>query len=434
MNPIKLNSNLKTHIFLKPIQGVCFYIIALNLLWPYFADSSLSSLFSLACMALFGLTTITIFLNWNSSFKLSSSLCYIGLVLWSIVMIGAYGTIYSPHSITNFLGLRMDSYAIFFVRIFVSVIPCMAFVDYGEFTLTKLLKTIILLVLLVTTVLTSRAVAVNPDALRARASMEFEGLEFILVGAPGYSTTYSYSLLIPVFLHKCFTTTKKNKTYYVICIILLIYIVIIAQYATALIIAIVGALTYLIIVSKPKARLQVILFGALFLVLLNMTNGGSDIFYALADRVEGTWSTKLTDIALILEGQSDSGSISSRVDHYSESLNAFLKSPILGMYWNQTTSIGGHATAIDVLGLAGIMGFIPMMLSVYGNFARMKNHPSYQNSKPAVIACIVEFLVLIFSKNIVTSMAIFFVFYGLIPLFLKAEEGVADESAKKGNF
>ena len=38
-----------------------------------------------------------------------------------------------------------------------------------------------------------------------------------------------------------------------------------------------------------------------------------------------------------------------------------------------------------------------------------------------------------FSKNIVTSMAIFFVFYGLIPLFLKAEEGVVNESAEKDN-
>ena len=425
--------SLKTEnsISLKSLQGVCFYIIAFNLLWAYFEQSFFTRFFSIACFLIFGMTLINIASNLQRNIKVNSALCYVGLALWSLVMIGVYGTSYSPHSTVKFLFFSMDGAAIFFIRLFVSVLPCMVFVDYDEFTMDKKAKAAIFIVLATSVFFTSKAVATNPDALRARGTMEYLGLEEVLIGTPGYAMTYAYALLTPVFLHKCCLATKKTKVFYGICLAMLLYIVVVAQYATALLITIAGILAYILLVSKPKTRVYIVLSTMVVGSLIWATNGGSEIFYALAENVEGTWSLKLRDIALTLEGQADSGSVSSRAEHYAKSLDAFMQSPIFGMYWNTGQSIGGHATAIDVLGLCGIMGFIPMMLSLYGNFARMKNYKSYQTSRPAAMACMIEFIILIFTKNIVTSMAVFFVFYALIPLLLKAEEDIFYESAKE---
>ena len=420
--------------FLKPAQGFCFYLIAFNLLWAYFADSPLSATFSLACIAMFGFMVVNIFLNGTRPVKSTTWLGYAGFIAWCSVMIGVYGTIYSPHSVVSFLFFSMDGAAIFFVRVFVSVLPCMVFVDFDEYTIDKKAKIAIFAILITSVYFTSKAVATNPDALRARGTMEYLGLEEILVGTPGYAMTYAFSLLIPSFLHKCFIAKEKNtKIFYGIGTAMLSYIVVVAQYATALLIAIIGILVYLLIASKPKNRVYIIIATLAIVFVLNLTGGVSGILDTLSKHVEGTWAIKLKDIALTLEGKQDSGSVSSRADHYNESLATFLQSPIFGKYTKDTGSIGGHATAIDVLGLTGIVGFIFMAASVYGNFARMKNHPSYKTSKPAVIACMVQFIALIFSKNIVTSMAIFFAFYVLNPLLLKSKESEENEFDKENS-
>jgi hypothetical protein len=418
-------SRLKTGntIPFRRIQGFCFYTIALNLLWAYFEQLGISILFTLSCFAITGLSFLKVVLDTSTPIKLNHILCYVGFIIWSLLMIEVYGKIYSPHSVVDFLFLSMDGAAIFFVRLFVSVLPCMIFVDCMEFTIDKKAKILIFIVLATSVFFTSKAVATNPDALRARGTMEFLGQEELLIGTPGYAITYAFSLLVPVFLHKTFSETKDSRIFYGVCTFMLMYIVIVAQYATALLIAIIGIFIYMMIVSKPKARMYMILYSVAIGVFLWATDGGSDILRVLARNVEGTWALKLEDIALMLEGQNDTGSVSGRMEKYSKSTESFIKSPFLGMYWNPYGSVGGHATAIDVLGLCGIMGFIPMVTSIYGNFARMKNHTSYQTTRPAVIAVMTEFVLLIFLKNIVTSMAVFFVFYALIPLLLKAKEG-----------
>ncbi len=406
----------------RTLQGFCFYIIAFNLLWAYFEQSFFSIFFSVACLGITGMMVINLAVNSQVNTKASNLLCYVGLCVWSFLMIGVFGSIYSTHSVVKFLFFSMDGGAIFYIRLFVSVLPCMVFVDLAEVTIDKKAKMAMFLVLAVSVFFTAKAVAVNPDALRARGTMEYLGLEEILIGTPNYSITYGFALLTPVFVHKWKITSGKARLFYGVCLALLLYIIVVAQYATAFLLTIMGILVYLFLVSDTRTRVYLVLFSLLVGLLLWATNGGSDIFYALAKKVEGTWATKLQDIALTLEGQKDSGQVSGRTEYYSQSLNAFFQSPILGKYMKNTGAIGGHATAIDVLGLSGIVGFFFMMMSIYGNFARMKNHPSYQEMRPVVITCMVEFLALVFLKNIMSSMAVFFVFYALIPLLLKAKE------------
>jgi len=369
--PLPLKSKQPTIPFGK-LQGACMYIVAFNLLWPYFADSALSVLFPLACFFLFGMMWLNIFINASISIKTNSLLCYAGLIVWSFLMIYVYGFVYSPHSKVDFLMFSMDSYAIFFIRIFISILPAMVYVDYKELTINKVAKASIFLVLLVTVALTSKAVAFNPDALRARAMMEIEGLESLLKGTPAYAMTYSYALLFPVFLHKCRMTSGITRTFYIICSVMLGYIVMVAQYATALLIMLIGAIVYVFLISKQRTRVGLVLCVIGFGCILAITNGGADIIRAIARNVEGAWAIKLEDIALTLSGKGGADSVTARSALYAESVYAFIQSPLFGKLWGKTGRIGGHATAIDVLGLTGMAGFIVMIACICGNFSRMK--------------------------------------------------------------
>ena len=416
---MQLSNNTNKYKF---IQGICFSIISLNLLWAFFADSRFGGLFSYACILMFGFMIINFCMNISNSMKYGTFLCYVSFVLWSLVMIIAYEYAYPIHSRATFLVMTMDSYAIFFVRLFVSVIPCMVFVDIHEFKSSKTLKIIIFIILATTLFFVSRAIAINPNALRERALIEGEGYNYILLYTPAYAMTYSYALILPVFLHKSFVTDGKTRIFYVVCTVMMAYIIFVAQYATALIIAIIGIAVYLLLISSSVKRAYIILVMLLLWYIISALDGGADIFRWLANQVDGVWSQKLNDIALVLSGNSDTGSVSGRADLYRESFNSFLASPVIGKFHKISGTIGGHATAIDVLGMAGIVGFALMLLCFLTNFARFSSMKNFAESKPAIIACVTEFIILIFFKNIITSMAIFFVYFVLIKYLLKLEE------------
>ena len=65
----------------------------------------------------------------------------------------------------------------------------------------------------------------------------------------------------------------------------------------------------------------------------------------------------------------------------------------------------------------------------------MRNHTSYTVAKPAVIACVLEFVLMAFLKNMITSMAVFFAFSVMVPLLLKSEEmgDVSNELREESN-
>lgn len=423
-----LEQNKQKYNLIKTGQVFCFSIVALNLLWAYFADSALTKLFPLACMGITGITLITVIINKDKKIEKGVFIGYAAFIIWMLLEIVLHGYFVRSSGTLSFLFFNMPPYAIFFIRMFVSVLPCMVFVDYNEFKINKITKVIIFVVLAVSVFYVSRAIAVNPDALRDRVAMENENLGDVLKGTPAYSIVYSYAILFPAFLHKIKVTTQKERLFYIACAIMLIYIIFVAQFATALLLAIVGALLYMFFIAKGRNRLYIILLAVLIGYVIIALDGGADIFRWLSKNIEGRWAKKLEDMAQSLSGQS-TGDVALRADRYKMSLEAFYKSPIFGMFINTKSSLGGHSTAIDVLGSGGIIAFIPFVLYMYGNLMRMKNHPSYSVAMPAAIACFVEFVAMAVLKNMITSMAVFFAFSVMVPLLLKSEEAEGNKNA-----
>ncbi len=416
--------------YIKTLQLLCLALCTFSLEWALWTEFSFNSiLFSLSCASAFVLSIFSAinkirFLNWV---KIIPE--YMHFFAWIIVMIIANQFFYHIYRDITFLFITMDAHAIFYVRLLVSVIPLMFFVDTNTFKETTFFKFILGTIICTNTLFTFRAVQFFPDAIRARATMEYIGAEEYLFATPNYSMVYSIALIFPVFLQKWKNAAPKSKDkyFYALCSILTFYTIAVSQFATALLIALIGAFFFFLICMKNNKRIFILTILVFVFFIIHLLNLDIAILNLIADNIQGSWADKLSDFAVTLSKNSLAGSLSIRSDLYLQSFSSFTESPILGIISNSLGTIGGHATAIDILGLAGLLGFVPFALMYIYNVRRFFRTCDYFKNKAAIIACCVEFVVLVFSKNIITSLSVFFAFFVLLPLLLKienVEEGV----------
>lgn len=408
---------------LKMAQTMCLVFTAFSLSWALWTEFAFSSiLFTVACIGGFMLTFVYVApymekIRWKKVIPE-----YMHYLFWIIIMVIANAFFYKKHREITFIFLTMDAHAIFFIRLLVSVIPFMFFVDENKFKETKLFKAILGIVVGTNAFYTFRAVRFFPNAIRARATMEYIGGEEFLYATPDYAMVYGLALIFPVFLQKVKNAEQKvDKIFYLILAALSFYIVAVSQFATALIIAIVGTLVFFMLGMAGNKKILILFVLGFLVFYVHVTKMDIEFLNMLADSVDGTWSEKLQDMADSLSGSALSGSLSERNDLYQTSLETFLKSPLLGIMAYRSGELGGHATAIDILGLSGLMGFIPFVLMYVYNFKRVCRTCNFSKNKAAIIACNIEFVVLVFTKNIITSLSVFFAFFVLFPLLLKVE-------------
>ncbi len=408
---------------LKLAQLMCLAFTAFYLEWALWGEFSFSDiLFPLGCVGGFALIFIYAApkvqeIKWK---KVVPE--YMHYLIWIAIMVIANEFFFENYRKITFIFITADAHAIFFIRLLVSVIPFMFFVDQNKFKDTKVFKLILAVVIGTNAFYTFRAVQFFPDAIRARATTEYIGGEEFLFATPDYAMVYGMALIFPVFLQKVKNAkTKFDRIVYLIFTALIFYMVVVSQFATALLIAIVGALIFFLFSMKGNRRMMVLIVASFLILYVHITKMDVEILNFLADSIEGTWSEKLRDISASISGSTLSGSLSDRSNLYQTSLNTFLKSPFFGIMADKTGNLGGHATAIDILGLTGIFGFIPFALMIFYNFRRVYRTCNFSQNKAAIIACHIEFIVLVFSKNIITSLSLFFAFFVLVPLLLKVE-------------
>lgn len=409
--------------FLKTAQMMCLIFTAFSLEWALWTEFSFSSmLFSVSCIGAVALTFVYVApymeeIRWKKVIPE-----YMHYLFWIVVMVIANEFFYKQHSKITFIFLTMDAHAIFFIRLLVAVIPFMFFVDQNNFKETKLFKAVIGIVIGTNAFYTFRAVQFFPDAIRARATMEYIGGEEFLYATPDYAMVYGLALIFPVFLQKIKNSEQRiDKIIYLIYAALSFYVILVSQFATALIIAIVGTLIFFMLGMAGNKRVVILLVLAFLLFYVHITKMDVEFLTMLANSVDGTWAEKLQDMAESLSGSNLSGSLSTRNDLYQTSLDTFLESPLCGIMAYSNGKLGGHATAIDILGLSGLIGFIPFALTYVYNFKRVCRTCNFPKNKAAIIACNIEFIILVFTKNIITSLSLFFAFFVLMPLILKAE-------------
>ena len=154
--------------FLRVAQMMCLIFAAFSLEWALWTEFSFSSmLFSVACIGGVLLTFVYVApymeeIRWKKVIPE-----YMHYLFWILVMVIANEFFYERYSKITFIFLTMDAHAIFFVRLLVSVLPFMFFVDQNKFKETKLFKAIIGIVIATNAFYTFRAVQFFPNAIRA---------------------------------------------------------------------------------------------------------------------------------------------------------------------------------------------------------------------------------------------------------------------------
>ncbi len=419
--------------YIKKLQILCLALCTFSLEWALWTEFSFNTmLLSLSCVLVVVLAFFSAIDNMLSIKWIKLIPEYIHFIIWIIIMIIANHFFYRGFREITFLFITMDAHAIFFLRLLISVIPLMFFVDTNTFKETFAFKVILGIIVLSNALFTFRAVRIFPDAIRARSTMEHIGAEEYLFATPDYAMVYSMALIFPVFLQKwkLAAPKSKDKLFYALCSILTFYTIMVSQFATALLIAIIGAILFLLFSMKNTKR--IFITTTIFIILLTVHLGRFDValLNLFAEIVPGSWADKLHDFAITLSNNSLSGSLSVRTDLYKQSFSVFLESPLVGIMKNSMGTLGGHATAIDILGLTGLLGFIPFALMYIYNVRRLCRTCDFWKNKAPIVACCVEFVVLVFSKNIITSLSIFLAFFVLLPLFLKIENDKEGEKTR----
>lgn len=416
---------MKKDIKIKPdkinLSGIFLFVIVLNFFWGFWSELSVSdTIYTVSAVGLLAWMLISTFMSGQLRARSETVLVYACLLLWILAMFFVYNSVMKTYTV-SFLSITMDSHARIMIYYAIILVPGLILKENFKFKTGSFFKFFVAVVVLSNLIFTVYAVAAFPDAVRARVTAEYLGYEDVLFALPSYSMIYAMSMLLPWFLMKWKKGIGFDKLYYLGISICLITTIVLSQFATALIAMLVGVAVYYVLSSRDKpirALLVVVVLVVFFAV--GMENWGQMLIDWSWD-IEGAWGEKLYEIGEFLRGSEATGDLGTRMDLYTESLDSFFQSPLLGMLAEGKMPIGGHATLLDMLALIGLFGTLPFIVLLAISIKKMLKISKDSTYRAAIWGTVSIFLTLLILKNIITAIAILFTFLVVIPILFNSE-------------
>ncbi len=402
-----------SHIFL-------FFVILYFFCGLWYELPFANPIYSACTFALVAWVLLKIVLNIDRFMTNENLILYACIAVWCVLMFLVYNFEVKTKTV-SFLGLRMDQHALIMIYYAILLIPGVVLRDDCRIKIGKLFKFLLAFIIISSLAFTLYAVAVYPDALRARATAEQLGYEEIMFGLPTYSMIYSMALFFPWLLMKIRKSRGFDKLLYFGLSVCLVITVALSQFATALIALIIGFVVYFVVVSKNKPLRAILLVAVVIAFFAVGMETWGDLLIDLADGMEGSWGDKLAEIGEFLKGNEATGDLETRFDYYKDSFNSFLKSPIAGMLSVGKTEIGGHATLVDMLALVGIFGTIPFIIIIAMTMKKLLKKSVDTSHTAAVWGTITIFIIFLVMKNIISAISISYSFFVLIPILFGSE-------------
>ena len=396
-----------------------FVVIVLYLLWPLFIEIPFSSnIYYIVVFSLFTWAILALLANYRSaSYGNTFWGMLISLAIWSVMMFGVYNFTYRQKTI-SFIIFNIDTHARLILLSFILIITGMMLFEYAVLKETRVFRGVIFLIVTTCLFFSLRAVAVFPDALRARASAVAYGHEEYLFGTPSYSVVYSMALLAPHFLNLFSVSQGIKRWFYLYIVVALSLIIAVSQFATALII-LMAEFIYYLVERKAKYRnfgqIMVIIIAISLMVFLPFIG---DALILISAYISGAWSEKLVEIGVFLLGQGAMGDLGARTDLYRTSLQAFKESPIVGMLFGRTGVIGGHSTLLDMLALIGLFGTAFYFILLFNLNKRLMQKMTDRTLKITLQTITLGFVILIVTKDIASALAIQYTYFVVVPMLL----------------
>lgn len=182
------------------------------------------------------------------------------------------------------------------------------------------------------------------------------------VGLPDYTLMHAYAfMLLPLYLWT--KRTQGIKKYVLFAIALLFSYIVIRTSVTTSLFAMMAALSFVILFNPQNRQRSYVSFALLGLFIFVIYETGILLWIvdSLMPFFDGTAvSYKLQDFHdSLVSGSVTGDSLTSRAEHHARSREGFYSNPLFG-----ANAAGGHSKVLDILGTAGLLGFVPFAMII----------------------------------------------------------------------
>lgn len=344
---------------------------------------------------------------------------------WSLIMFFGYNYYsLSTGTRTSFYGIILTGSAAFFLSLFFIILGGLLYCDSSLMRLEatkKWLDVLLVSSILVNFVFLIRATSIYPNAIRAPKTAEYLGYGSILFAIPRYAIIYGLAILFPILLENVRRQKGKQKLFWIAIVLIAGYSIIVSNFTTAAIAMLFSAIIYYVNRIKGAIKYVLIFFIFAFAVIMLATDvlGIFLNYLSVLFSQSETWSGKLLDMANSLLYGDAEGSIYGRSELYKMSWDCFKSNPLIGNLSGNVKNIGGHSTFLDILGTAGLIGggaFVAFLISSYKYCCKLSFGD--KQLKNIIMSCYVAFILIVTTKNIITSFCICISIFVVLPLYI----------------
>ena len=208
-----------------------------------------------------------------------------------------------------------------------------------------------------------------PEASRALATTK--GDIYSKMGAGGFGFSYFLMLFSLLIFSKLKGTKLINKILGLLFILFLCYTIIKCQYATCVLLLIIGITIALL--QNAKGIGGIIVTSVVLLLVVAILIDSTNVFTWFANQFKGNeiLYKRFSDVANIFKTGDIDSMQNSRSELYMRSINGFLKSPLLGTAGMNELLYGGHSTVLDTLAIYGIVGLSLLIIPFIALFKKI---------------------------------------------------------------
>lgn len=248
-------------------------------------------------------------------------------------------------------------------------------------------------------------IIIDPISIRTLGFGETDNIETIELstsyykrGMISYALAHSMAILPPILTVLLIERKKLiERIIYAVMFVLILYIFFVGLITTSMLSSIIGTIAIIgYYLSKNKyTKIIFMILLPILLIFIDIAFLESIINYLLSITESNMMASKLNDILNFLKGD-QTYQIDYRNDLHNLSKDAFFDNPLLGMADKE--KIGNHSLILDYLAIYGLLGCLPLFLSViYIIKIHIKGAPKFY--KGLFIVLTIPYMILFYSKS-----------------------------------
>lgn len=403
-----ITKKLFYQIFTKATYGII--LIAVFSIFDYYFTKTFGGV---GFYLLIFIPVIIVLLNLkNMKFNKYSKKQFFAFMTWACIYIINLQFIQNYAYSNIFLGIDFNIFTLQTIQV-ICVVLIYLYIASNKFEIMKntIIK-IILFSLIMDAVITINALSIDSNISKIMATGISELNTPDSKGASGYSIIYSIVIILPLFYYSYLKHNGVKRIMSLLYVIIMISLIYKSAYFTANVAVILGFLIFIFL--NTSRRLKVILIPVIMVIGIYSINAKAiyDTFMMLSDKIDiFQISQRLEQLANLAYYNDNSGAALCRFELYRKSIDAFIKSPLVGIHaFNQDYDMSGHSALLDILGSTGIIGFVPYILFIWYSYKNCIVNTYEKQLINAIRTSFTIFLFIASLNTLATSMTIMLVF------------------------